>query len=44
MDDEILVSGYCRAQDQSRMVTLEKIDGRWGGRLCLAGLSVQPPV
>ena len=28
MDDEILVSGYCRAQDQSRMVTLEKIDGR----------------
>ncbi len=29
MDDEILVSGYCRAQDQSRMVTLELYGGKW---------------
>ena len=27
MDEELIVSGYCRAMDQSRMVTLEWYQG-----------------
>lgn len=29
MEEEIIVTGYCRALDQSRMVTLEFYDGSW---------------
>lgn len=29
MEEEIIVTGYCRAQDQSRMVTQELYDGKW---------------
>lgn len=29
MEEEIIVSGYCRALDQSRMVTLEWYNGQW---------------
>ena len=27
--DEEFISGYCRAQDQSRTVAAEKEDGKW---------------
>ncbi len=27
--DEVMISGYCRAMDQSRMVTAELDGGQW---------------
>lgn len=29
MEEEIILSGYCRTLDQSRMVTLELEDGKY---------------
>ena len=29
MEDEIILTGYCRALDRSRMVTLELEDGKY---------------
>ena len=29
MEEEIIATGYCRAQDGSRMVTLELFAGKW---------------
>ena len=29
MEEEIIVTGYCRALDQSRMVTAECYEGNW---------------
>ncbi len=28
MEDEKIITGYCRSLDQSRMVTVERTDGR----------------
>ena len=27
--DELIITGYCRCQDQSRIVTAELDDGKW---------------
>lgn len=29
MEQEVFLSGYCRAIDQSRMVTVEQWEGSW---------------
>ena len=29
MEDEIIISGYCRCLDQNRIVTAEREDGKW---------------
>lgn len=29
MEDEVIISGYCRCLDQSRIVTGELEDGKW---------------
>ena len=37
MEQEYFLSGYCRQQDQSRMVTLETEDGRLSDVDCCYG-------
>ena len=43
MEDEKIITGYCRTIDQSRMVTVELTDGRLQEVDCLYGSCVHEP-